>query len=53
MIIDLHAHALNERFIVDLAKSPVAGLRSERDSEGLYIILSISSGAPATIGRAR
>lgn len=38
MIIDLHAHALNERFIVNLAKTPVAGLRSERDDEGLYVI---------------
>ncbi|MBK5123995.1 amidohydrolase [Burkholderia sp. R-69980] len=49
MIIDLHAHALNERFIVDLAKSPVAGLRSERDSEGLYVIRRAGDDRKSTI----
>ena len=38
MIIDLHAHALSERFIHDLARTPVAGLVSERDAEGSYVI---------------
>ena len=48
MIIDLHAHALNERFIVDLAKSPVAGF-----GPSVTVKVSMSSGVPATIGRAR
>ena len=33
MIVDMHAHALSERFIVDLAKAPVAGLRSQKEGE--------------------
>jgi aminocarboxymuconate-semialdehyde decarboxylase len=33
MIVDMHAHALSERFIVDLASTPVAGLRSQREGE--------------------
>ena len=38
LIIDMHAHALSERFIVDLAKTPVAGLTSERDDSGFHAI---------------
>jgi aminocarboxymuconate-semialdehyde decarboxylase len=38
MIIDLHAHALGERFIHDLASTPVAGLRAERDGDGHWVI---------------
>ncbi len=38
MIVDLHAHALSERFILDLARRPVAGLVSEHSGEGYYAI---------------
>ena len=38
MIIDLHAHALSERFINDIVGKPVAGLRGERDGSGGYAI---------------
>ena len=38
MIIDLHAHAMSERFLSDLEKTPVGGLRCERDDKGGYII---------------
>ena len=38
MIIDLHAHALDEQFIHDLSKTPVAGLRAERGDEGYWVI---------------
>jgi aminocarboxymuconate-semialdehyde decarboxylase len=38
MIIDLHAHALSERFITGLIKNPIAGLSAEKTNEGLYAI---------------
>lgn len=38
MIIDVHAHALSERFIRDLATTPVAGLKSETSTDGYYAI---------------
>jgi aminocarboxymuconate-semialdehyde decarboxylase len=38
MIIDLHAHALSERFIRDLIRNPIAGLSAERGSDGHYAI---------------
>ncbi|MGJ7609051.1 amidohydrolase family protein [Variovorax sp. LT1R20] len=38
MIIDLHAHALGERFLHDLAKTPVAGLRAEHGDDGYWVI---------------
>ncbi|HLI13750.1 MAG TPA: amidohydrolase family protein [Alphaproteobacteria bacterium] len=38
MIIDLHAHALSERFIRDIAAHPIAGLKSERSAAGAYAI---------------
>ncbi|WP_051952579.1 amidohydrolase family protein [Xenophilus azovorans] len=38
MIIDLHAHALGERFLHDLARTPVAGLRAERGDDGYWVI---------------
>ena len=38
MIIDVHAHALSERFIRDLATTPVAGLKSETGPDGYYAI---------------
>lgn len=38
MIIDVHAHALSERFIRDLATQPVAGLRSETSADGYFAI---------------
>ena len=38
MIVDLHAHALSERFIAGLIKNPIAGLSAERTPGGLYAI---------------
>lgn len=38
MIIDVHAHTLSERFIRDLATTPVAGLKSETSPDGYYAI---------------
>ena len=38
MIVDFHAHALDEQFIHDLTKTPVAGLRAERGDEGYWVI---------------
>jgi aminocarboxymuconate-semialdehyde decarboxylase len=38
LIIDMHAHAMSERFLAELAKKPVGGLKSERDAEGNYVI---------------
>lgn len=49
MIVDLHAHALNERFIRELAKKPVAGLVSERDGEGSYVIRRSGDDRKSTI----
>jgi aminocarboxymuconate-semialdehyde decarboxylase len=38
VIIDLHAHALGERFLHDLARKPVAGLRAEHGDDGYWVI---------------
>lgn len=38
MIVDLHAHALGERFLHDLARTPVAGLRAEPGDDGYWVI---------------
>jgi aminocarboxymuconate-semialdehyde decarboxylase len=38
MIIDLHAHALGDRFLLDLSRSPVSGLRAERGEDGFWVI---------------
>ena len=34
MIIDVHSHALNEKFLFDLQRNTVAGWSSERDAKG-------------------
>jgi aminocarboxymuconate-semialdehyde decarboxylase len=49
VIVDLHAHALSERFIQDLAKNPVAGLVSERDAEGSYVVRRAGDDRKSTI----
>lgn len=38
LIIDMHAHALGERFLHDLSKTSVAGLRAERGDDGYWVI---------------
>lgn len=38
MIIDVHAHALDEQFIHDLSRRPVAGLRAEHGERGYWVI---------------
>ena len=38
LIVDFHAHALDEQFIHDLTKTPVAGLCAERGDEGYWVI---------------
>ena len=44
MIIDMHAHALSERFLADLIKTPQAGLSCERNERGEFM-LSCRGGA--------
>jgi aminocarboxymuconate-semialdehyde decarboxylase len=36
MIIDLHAHALGERFLSDLSTRPIAGMSCQKDGHGGY-----------------
>jgi aminocarboxymuconate-semialdehyde decarboxylase len=38
MIVDVHAHALNEAFLSGLTKKPVGGISSEADGKGGYSI---------------
>lgn len=38
MTVDVHAHALSEKFLFDLQKRPVAGLSSARDGKGNFVI---------------
>lgn len=44
MIIDMHAHALSERFLVDLIRSPQAGLSCRRNDSGELLLFR--DGAP-------
>ena len=37
MIIDLHAHALGERFLSDLCMHPIAGMSCQKDGHGGYL----------------
>jgi len=48
MIIDVHAHALSERFLSDLKKNPVSGLTSEFDGKGGFLIRR-RGGAPQSL----
>jgi aminocarboxymuconate-semialdehyde decarboxylase len=36
MIIDLHAHALDDRFLTDLCTRPIAGMSCQKDNQGGY-----------------
>jgi aminocarboxymuconate-semialdehyde decarboxylase len=36
MIVDVHAHALSERFLIDLARRPIAGITSSRGDDGHF-----------------
>jgi aminocarboxymuconate-semialdehyde decarboxylase len=45
MTIDVHAHALSERFLSDLSRKPIAGLSTAPDGKGGYAILR--NGVPA------
>lgn len=38
MIVDVHAHALSERFLSGLAKKPISGISSESDGKGGFAI---------------
>ncbi len=38
MLIDVHSHALSERFLYDLQKKPVAGLSSISDGRGGFLL---------------
>lgn len=49
MIIDLHAHALSERFIHDLARKPIAGLVSERHPSGYHVVRRAGDDRKSTI----
>ena len=37
MIIDLHAHALGDRFLSDLCMHPIAGMSCQKDGHGGYL----------------
>src|SRR5262249_40334871 len=36
MIVDVHAHALSERFLADLEKKPIAGISATRNGNGTF-----------------
>ena len=36
MIVDVHAHALSERFLADLEKQPIAGISATRNDNGTF-----------------
>src|SRR5262249_1387486 len=38
MIVDVHPHALSEKFLAALARRPVAGISSSRDDSGTYFM---------------
>jgi aminocarboxymuconate-semialdehyde decarboxylase len=38
MIVDVHAHAVSEKFLFDLQKQPVAGLSSAPDGKGGFLL---------------
>ena len=37
MIIDMHAHALGERFLNDLCQRPIAGMSCRKDEHGGFL----------------
>src|SRR5215510_7555944 len=38
MIVDVHAHAVSERFLADLRRRPIAGISAERGDNGTYFM---------------
>jgi aminocarboxymuconate-semialdehyde decarboxylase len=38
MIVDVHAHAVSERFLADLQRRPIAGISAERHDSGTYFM---------------
>lgn len=38
MIVDLHAHAMSEQFLLELEKNPVEGFKAERNSAGGFML---------------
>ena len=38
MIVDIHAHAVSERFLSDLQRRSIAGVSTERGDDGTYLI---------------
>jgi|SRR5262249_22707351 aminocarboxymuconate-semialdehyde decarboxylase len=38
MIVDVHAHAVSERFLADLQRRPIAGISAERGDNGTYFM---------------
>ncbi len=38
MIVDVHAHAVSERFLHDLTRRPVAGISAQRNDNGTYFM---------------
>jgi len=38
MIVDVHAHAVSERFLADLARQPVAGISAQRADDGTFFM---------------
>jgi len=38
MIVDVHAHAVSERFLADLARQPIAGISARRADDGTFLM---------------
>jgi len=51
MIIDMHAHALDERFLRDLCTRPIAGMSCERSAQGGYSIRRPIDNAPGSLDK--
>ncbi len=49
MTIDVHAHALSEKFLADLTKRPIAGIKSHVDDKGRYSYQRASDESASTL----
>jgi aminocarboxymuconate-semialdehyde decarboxylase len=49
VIIDVHAHALDEAFLSDLQKHPIAGISAESDQKGGFYVKGAGWSRPSTL----
>ena len=49
MIVDIHAHAVSERFLSDLQRQPIAGISAERGDDGTYFMQGGGWDRPSSI----